>query len=74
MASGEASFALEAVVEARHDLEQRRLAGAVAAEHADLDAGIEGERDVLEDGFVRGVDPLQLVGLIDELVRHRCEG
>src|SRR5439155_6093263 len=42
-------FALVVVVDARHDLEQRRLARAVEPEHADLGAGEEVERDVLQD-------------------------
>jgi hypothetical protein len=42
-------FALEVLVDAGHDLQQRRLARAVQAEHADLGAGEEGQRDVLED-------------------------
>jgi len=67
---GQACFALVAVIEAGHDLEERRLAGAVAAEDPDLGAGVERQRDVLEDGLVRRVDPPELVGLIDEFVRH----
>ena len=46
---------------ARHDPEQRRLAGAVRAEHADLRAGQERERDVREDlpvGTVELVGPV----------------
>src|SRR5205814_9757792 len=42
-------LALDVMVDAGHDLEQGRLAGAVQAEDADLGAGEEGERDVLED-------------------------
>ena len=42
-------LALDVVVDAGHDLEQGRLARAVQAEHADLGAGEERERDVLED-------------------------
>src|SRR5690606_40677109 len=44
-----AGFALDLRVDAGHDLEQRRLAGAVEAEDADLGAGEETERDVLQD-------------------------
>ncbi len=42
-------FALDVLVEAGHDLEHGRLARAVQAEHADLGAGKERQRDVLED-------------------------
>ena len=70
VASSEACLALEAVVEASHDLEERRLTGAVTAEHADFDAGVEGQRDVLEDRLVRRVDPRELVGLVNKFVRH----
>jgi hypothetical protein len=41
-------------VDAGHDLQQRRLARAVQAEHADLGAGEERQGDVLEDGFFGG--------------------
>jgi len=42
-------FALDLLVQAGHDLEQRALARAVDAEHADLGAGEEGQVDVLQD-------------------------
>ena len=42
-------LAFDVLVDAGHDLQQRRLARAVQAEHADLGAGEERERDVLED-------------------------
>ena len=42
-------LALDLLVDAGHDLQQRALARAVDAEHADLGAGEEGQRDVLED-------------------------
>ena len=42
-------LAFDVLVDAGHDLEQGRLAGPVQAEHADLGAGKERERDVLED-------------------------
>jgi hypothetical protein len=46
-------LAVELGVLARHDPEQARLAGAVQAQHADLGAGEERERDVLEDCTLR---------------------
>ncbi|MCY1214074.1 hypothetical protein D9M72_258780 [compost metagenome] len=42
-------LALDLLVEAGHDLEQRGLARAVQAQHADLGAGEERQRDVLQD-------------------------
>jgi hypothetical protein len=44
-----AGLALDVLVDAGHDPQQRGLARAVQAEHADLGAGEEAERDVLED-------------------------
>ena len=40
---------MKLVILARHDLEQRALARAVQAEHADLRAGQEREPDVFEN-------------------------
>ena len=54
----------------RHDPQERRLAGAVEAQHADLGAGEEGERDVLQHLLVRRVRPVQPVHRIDVLARH----
>ena len=42
-------FAFDVLVHAGHDLQQGRFARAVQAEHADLGAGEERQRDVLED-------------------------
>ena len=42
-------LALDLLVQAGHDLQQRALARAVDAEHADLGAGEEGQGDVLQD-------------------------
>ena len=69
-AGGQARLAGVAVVEAGHDLQQRRLAGAVRAEHADLGARVERQRDVLQHRLVGRVVPSELVGLVDEFVRH----
>ena len=44
-----ARFAFEVGVYAAHDLEQRRFAGAVQAEHADLGAGEKRKTDVAQD-------------------------
>ena len=42
-------FAVDLLVEAGHDLEQRGLAGAVGAEHADLGAREEAQGNILQD-------------------------
>jgi hypothetical protein len=42
-------LALELLVDAGHDAQQRALARAVGAEHADLRARVEREPDVVED-------------------------
>ena len=44
----EPGLAVEVFVDARHDLHERALASAVAAEQADLGSGIKREVDVLE--------------------------
>ena len=59
-----------AVVEARHDLEQARLARSVRADHADLGARVERQRDVLQHRLVGWIEPGQLVTGVDEFVRH----
>ncbi|MDT4839945.1 hypothetical protein FQZ97_737490 [compost metagenome] len=58
-------LALEFLVHTRHDLEQRGLARAVQAEHADLGAGEERERNVLQEL------PLGRHGLADAV--HRID-
>ena len=47
---------MNVVVEAGHDAQQRALAGAVGAEHADLRAREERQPDVLEDDLVGRID------------------
>ncbi len=53
---GERGLAAVLLIDAGHDPQQRRLARAVVAEHADLRARREGERDVLEHRLVRRVE------------------
>ena len=69
-ARGQPGLAGEAVVDAGHDPQQRRLAGAVGADHADLGAGVEGQRDVLQHLAVGRVEAAELVHGVDELVSH----
>ena len=60
-------FAVEVLVLARHDLEQARLARAVQAQHADLGAGEERQRNILEDlalGRHDLADPLHGVNVL----------
>ena len=48
-AVGGPRLAEEVLVDAGHDAQERALARPVAAEHADLGAGIEGQPDALQD-------------------------
>ena len=59
-----------AVVDARHDPQQRRLAGPVGPEHADLGARVEGQGDVLQHLLVGRVEPAHLAHREDELRAH----
>ena len=69
-ARGQHRVAAELGVEPRHDAQDRGLARAVVAEHADLGAGQERERDVLEDRPVGREDLRQAVHLEDVLGSH----
>jgi hypothetical protein len=60
-------MAIELGIDLGHDVQQRGLARAVVAEHADLGAGIERQRDVGEDFLVGRVAPGELVGREDVL-------
>ena len=52
-AFGDEAFAGEFLVDPGHDPQQRRFAGAVDAEHADLGVRVEGEMDVVENLLAR---------------------
>src|SRR6476646_6805945 len=52
---------------ASHDAQERRLAGAVQADHADLGAWQEGERDVFQHLLAARVGLGQLVHDVDVL-------
>ncbi len=67
---GELGLAVELGVDAGHDPQQRRLAGAVVTEHADLGAGEERERDVAQHLPVGRIAARELVGGEDVLSRH----
>ena len=66
----EAGLTGEAVVEPGHDLQEAGLARAVGPDDADLGAGVERERDVLEDHLLRRVEATEFVHRVDELVSH----
>ncbi len=67
-AVGRPGFAEEVVDLAGQDLQQRRLAGAVQAHDADLGAGQEGQRDVLQDRLAPRIGLGELVHVIDVLM------
>ena len=71
-AFGDPAFADELLVDARHDAEQRRLARAVDAEHADLGVRIERQVDVFEHLAVARVGLGQTLHVIDELAAVHC--
>ena len=58
------------LVEPGHDAKQRRFAGAVDAEHADLGVRVERQVDVLQDLSVGGIGLGQTLHVIDELTGH----
>jgi hypothetical protein len=66
-AGGQPGLAGVAVVDARHDPQQRRLAGAVGAEHADLGAGVERQRDVAQHLAIGRMEAAHLPHGEDEL-------
>ena len=70
-AGRELGLAAVLLVEAGHDPQQRGLARAVVAEHADLGAGEERQRDVVEDRLVGGCTLRQAVHREDVLGGHR---
>ena len=67
VALGHGDLADVVLVDAGHDAQQRGLARAVQAEHADLGAVVEAERDVAQDLFVGGHDAPHLVHGVDDL-------
>ena len=69
-ALGDPGLAVIFLVEAGHDPQQRRFAGAVDAEHADLGVRVERQMDVIEHLPGR-VGLGQTLHEIDELAGHR---
>ena len=69
-ALGDPALADELGVDAGHDAQQRRLAGAVDAEHADLGVRVERQVDVLQDLAVARIGLGQTLHVIDELTGH----
>ena len=68
-AFGDEALADELGVEARHDAQQRRLARAVDAEHADLGVRVERQVDVLEHLLAARPGLAEALHMIDELAR-----
>ena len=66
VAGAQAGFAVGGLIDARHDLEDGGLAGAVGADHADLRSGIERHRHIVEDDLVT-VRLARLVHGVNEL-------
>ena len=69
-ALGDPALAVQVLVDAGHDAQQRRFARAVDAEHADLGVGIEGQMDVVEDLLAARIGLGEAVHVIDELTGH----
>src|SRR6185312_9349533 len=61
-------LAAEILFDARHDLEQRRFAGAVRPKHTDLRTGKEGKADVFEDLAAAGIGFPETLHDVDVLV------
>ena len=62
------------LIDPGHDPQQRRLAGAVVAEDADLGARVEGQGDVVQHRFVRRVDLREAMHREDVLRGHPRAG
>ena len=73
-AGREGGLAAVLLIEPGHDAQQRGLAGAVVAEHADLRAGVEGERDLAEHRLVGRVQLGEAVHREDVLRGHERPG
>ena len=63
-------LAEEVLVDARHDAQQRALAGAVVAEHADLRARIERQPDAFQDLALRRHELAQILHHVRVLGGH----
>ena len=62
----------ELVVDAGHDPQQRRLAGAVDADHADLGVRVERQLDVLQQLLGGRIGLRQTLHVVDELAIVHC--
>src|SRR6266481_2404644 len=69
-ALGDPRLAVIFLVDAGHDPQQGRFAGAVDAEHADLGVGIKRQMNVIEHLAIAGIGLGQTLHEIDELARH----
>jgi hypothetical protein len=68
------TFAVKFGVDAGHDAQQRRFAGAVDAEHADLGRRVERQMHVLEHFLAAGPGLGQAFHVINELLGHARRG
>ena len=66
-ALGDEAFADELGIDAGHDPQQRRLARAVDAEHADLGVRVERQMDVIQHLLAGRIGLGQTLHMIDEL-------
>ncbi len=66
-ALGDPALAVKFGVDAGHDAQQRRLAGAVDAEHADLGVRVERQMDVIQHLLAGRIGLGQALHVIDEL-------
>ena len=72
-ALGDEALADEFGVEAGHDAQERRLAGAVDAENADFGVRVEGEIDVLQNLLAARPRLGQALHVVDELARGHAK-
>ena len=70
---GEEAVAGEFGVEPGHDAQQRRLARAVDAEHADLGVRVEGQVDVVEHLLAARPGLVETLHMINELAASHRE-
>jgi hypothetical protein len=74
MPTVEHDVAVDTRVDFSHDAQQRALARAVRAEHADLGPVQERQRDAVEDDAVRRIALHQAVQGQDDLLAHSRAG
>ena len=63
-------FPLKFLIDTGHDAQERRFAGAVGAEHADLGAWVEGEPNIVQDDALGRNHLAQRLHDVDKLRSH----